>query len=243
MHRGRDVPGAVPRFRVETVPRKRSLPELGEWIYAANHGRRGDLRSRQHEGADRESQPADPASRVRGVLPPPGLRSPRTLPRGRRERQDHGSQPASEPAHVLPAEQGPRAFRGRVQPDALRAGQVRPLRAALAPAVARHLAAVGDGADRRHVHGQADGRRAGRIRAVRQRLSLRPDPRRHEGRAGARTLGVPGADRLLERAARDGQEPDARSGARAACAASIRGVRDRSIHQGTAAQAGQEPGA
>lgn len=27
--------------------------------------------SRQHEGADRESQPADPASRVRGVLPPP----------------------------------------------------------------------------------------------------------------------------------------------------------------------------
>jgi Resolvase, N terminal domain len=30
-----------------------------------------------------------------------------------------------EPAHVLPAEQGPRTLRGRVQPDALRAAQVR----------------------------------------------------------------------------------------------------------------------
>ena len=78
-------------------------------------------------------------------------------------------------------------------------------------AIARHLAAVGHRADRRHVHRQADGRRAGRVRAVRQRLSLRSNPRRHEGGAGARTLGVPGADRLLERAARDGQEPDARS--------------------------------
>jgi hypothetical protein len=29
------------------------LARRGEWIYAANHGRRGDLRSRQHEGADR----------------------------------------------------------------------------------------------------------------------------------------------------------------------------------------------
>jgi hypothetical protein len=28
------------------------LVRAGEWIYAANHGRRGDLRSRQHEGAD-----------------------------------------------------------------------------------------------------------------------------------------------------------------------------------------------
>jgi DNA invertase Pin-like site-specific DNA recombinase len=34
-----------------------------------------------------------------------------------------------------PVEQGPGAFRGRVQPDALRARQVRPLRAALAPPV------------------------------------------------------------------------------------------------------------
>jgi hypothetical protein len=37
-------------------------------------------------------------------------------------------------------------------------------------AVAGHLGAVGDGADRRHFHGQADGRRACRIRAIRQRL-------------------------------------------------------------------------
>ncbi len=37
------------------------LARAGEWIYAANHGRRGDLRSREHEGADRKSQPADPA--------------------------------------------------------------------------------------------------------------------------------------------------------------------------------------
>ena len=34
-----------------------------------------------------------------------------------------------------------------------------------------------------------------------------------------------------------GQEPDARSGARAACAASVRGVRDRTLHEATAAQA------
>jgi Resolvase, N terminal domain len=41
------------------------------------------------------------------------------------ERQVYRSQPASEPAHVLPIEQGPRAFRGRVQPDAIRTRQVR----------------------------------------------------------------------------------------------------------------------
>ena len=82
------------------------LVGVGEWIYAANHGRRGDLRSRQHEGADRESQPADTASCLRGVLPPPGLRSPRTVPRGRRERQVHGSQPASEPAQYCRLNKG-----------------------------------------------------------------------------------------------------------------------------------------
>jgi site-specific DNA recombinase len=78
-----------------------------------------------------------------------------------------------------------------------RARQVRSLHAPLSPAVAGHLAAVGDGADRRHVHRQADGGGACRIRAIRQRLSLGPDPRRYEGRTGARALGVPGADRLL----------------------------------------------
>ena len=66
----------------------------------------------------------------------------------------------------------------------------RPLRAALAPAVAGHLAAVGNGADRRHFHGQADGRCVGRVRAVRQRLSVRPDAGRHEGGTGDRPLGV-----------------------------------------------------
>jgi hypothetical protein len=68
----------------------------------------------------------------------------------------------------------------------------------LAPAIARHLSAVGNGADRRHVHGQADGRRTGCIRAVPQRLSLRPDPRRHEGCAGAWTVDVPRSPSLAE---------------------------------------------
>ena len=41
----------------------------------------------------------------------------------------------------------------------------------------------------------------------------------------------------------NGQEPDARSGAGAARATRIRGVRDRTLHEGTATQAGQESGA
>jgi hypothetical protein len=123
-----------------------------------------------------------------------------------------------------------------------RARQVRPLRAPLSPAVARNLAAVGDGADRRHVHGQADGGRACRIRAVRQRLSLRPDPSWHEGGTGARPLGVPGADRVLERAARVGQEPDGRPRAGATGATGVREVRDRTVHQGATAQADQRMG-
>ncbi len=52
--------------------------------------------------------------------------------------------------------------------DAIREGEVRPLRAARAPELAGHLAPVGDRADRRHIHWQADGRRAGCLRAVRQ---------------------------------------------------------------------------
>ena len=43
------------------------LARAGEWIYAADHGRRGDLRSRQLEGADREPEPAHTASRLRGL--------------------------------------------------------------------------------------------------------------------------------------------------------------------------------
>ena len=137
---------------------------------------------------------------------------------------------------------GKRPLRGRLQPDALRAGQVRPLRAALAPAVAGHLAAVGDRADRRHVHRQADGRRAGRVRAVRQRRALGSHARRHAGRAGARALGVPGAARLPQRAARDGQEPDARSGTRADRAPGLRGVRDRPLHEAADPAAGDDLG-
>ncbi len=90
--------------------------------------------------------------------------------------------------------------------------------------------------------GQVDGGRACGIRAVRQRLSLRPDPRRHEGRAGARALGVPGTARLSECAAGDWQEPDARSRTRAACAPRIRGVRNRPFHQATSARAGARLG-
>src|SRR5918992_6310784 len=39
-------------------------------------------------------------------------------------------------------EQGPRPFRGRVQPDALCARQRRPFRVALAPAIAWHFASL-----------------------------------------------------------------------------------------------------
>src|SRR5688572_7715384 len=129
------------------MPRKRALPvpadgsKLPRMVGAVIYVRVSN------EGADRESQPADPASRLRGILPAPGLRGPRTLPRGRREREDHGSQPTPETAHILPPEQGPRPFRGRVQPDALRARQIRPLRATFPAAVARHFVAFSHGAD------------------------------------------------------------------------------------------------
>jgi hypothetical protein len=74
-HRARDVPGAVPRLLVDRASQTQ-LARISEWNYAADRGRRSDLRSRQHEGADRESQPADTAAGMRGVLPPPGLRDP-----------------------------------------------------------------------------------------------------------------------------------------------------------------------
>ncbi len=138
---------------------------------------------------------------------------------------------AAADARVLPHEQRQGPLPGRLQPDALRAGQVRPLRAALAPEVAWHLAAVGDRADRRHLHRQTDGRRACRIRAVRQRRALGPNARRHAGRARARTLGVPGAARLPQCAARVGQEPDARPRTRADRRRVVRGVRDRPVQR------------
>ena len=76
------------------------------------------------------------------------------VPRGRRKRQVNGSHPASEPAHVLPVEQGPRRLRGGVQPDTLRAGEVRPLCATRASELAGDLSAIRDAADRRHVDGK-----------------------------------------------------------------------------------------
>ena len=201
LHRGRDVPGAVPRFRVAAVPRKRSLPEpangstLPIMVGAVIYVRVSTKEQTENLSLPTQLRACEEYCRRQGY---------EVLERFHEEGESAKTTDRSQLQnllHVLPAEQGPRALRGRVQPDALCAGQVRPLRAALAPAVAGHLAAVGDGADRRHVDRQVDGRRARRVRAVRQRLSLRPDARRHEGRAGTRTLGVPGADRLLERAA------------------------------------------
>lgn len=167
MHRRRDVPRGLSDLRVEVVPRKPSLSEpangstlptmVGAVIY---------VRVSTKEQTENLSLPTQLRA-CEEYCRRPGLRDPRTLPRGRRERQVHRPQSASEPAHILPAEQGPRALRGRVQSDPLCARQVRPLRAALAPAVAWHLPAVGYGADRRHLHGQADGGRACRIGSVR----------------------------------------------------------------------------
>src|SRR5687768_9938500 len=73
----------------------------------------------------------------------------------------------SESSEVLPHSQGPGPFRSRLQSHAIRAAEVRPLRASSAPEVAGHLVALRHRADRRHVHRQADGRRAGGLRAVR----------------------------------------------------------------------------
>ena len=52
----------------------------------------------------------------------------------------------------------------------------------------------------------------------------------------------PGADRLLERSAVNRQELDPRSGAGRARATGVRGVRQRTLHEGTAAQAGARLG-
>jgi hypothetical protein len=60
--------------------------------------------------------------------------------------------------------------------------------------------------------------------------------------AGARPPGVSGADRLLERAARDGQKPDTRPGTRADRAPRIRRVRHLAFHQAASARAGTNLG-
>jgi hypothetical protein len=60
--------------------------------------------------------------------------------------------------------------------------------------------------------------------------------------AGARPLGVSGADRLLERAARDGQKPDTRPATRADRAPRIRRVRHLAFSQAASARAGTNLG-
>ena len=57
-------------------------------------------------------------------------------------------------------------------------GQVRPLCTALAPEVPRHLVAIGDRANRRHINRQVDEKRAGRLCAIRQRRSFGQNARR-----------------------------------------------------------------
>jgi hypothetical protein len=66
----------------------------------------------------------------------------------------------------------------RVQPDAVRAGQVRSLCAAFTSQVAGYFVTVRYGANRRHIDRQIDGRRAGRFRAVRQRRAFGSNARR-----------------------------------------------------------------
>src|SRR5687767_97550 len=55
-------------------------------------------------------------------------------------------------------------------------------------------------------------------------------------------LDVPGADRVLERLARDGQEPDGRPRAGTASPTGVGGVRDRAFHQTASARAGTRLG-
>jgi len=64
----------------------------------------------------------------------------------------------------------------------------------------------------------------------------------HEGRARTRSMGIPCADRLSKCAAVDGQELGPRSGASAARTTRVRGVRDRTLHEGTTAEAGESLG-
>ena len=64
---------------------------------------------------------------------------------------------------------------------------------------------------------------------------------RHAGRTGARTLDVSRAPRLPERAPVDGQEPDSRSGTRAAGATSLPGFRDGTVHEARGPQERQRP--
>src|SRR2546425_3976737 len=75
----------------------------------------------------------------REVLRAPGLPRARPISRGRRECEDRRPDRASKASAVLPHEQGQGPVRRRLQPDAVRAGEVRPLRASRASEVARDL--------------------------------------------------------------------------------------------------------
>ena len=227
-----DRPGVAGRSHSLTaMPRRRTLPAAGdgtklpEMVGAVIYVRVSTKEQTENLSLPTQLRACEEYCRRQGYD------DPRTLPRRRRERQDHGPQPAPGAAEVLPHAQGQGPLRRRLQPHAIRAGEVRPLRAARAPEVARHFAAVGHRADRRHLHRQADGRRAGRVRAVRQRRALGSDARRHEGRAGTRTLDVPGAARLPQRAEVVEHEPRARPGTRAARAAGVRGSGDGPVHE------------
>ena len=156
---GRDVPRGLSDLRVEIVPRKAVLARADEWIYAANHGRRGDLCSRQHEGADRESQPADPAARVRGYCRRQGYEvverfheegeSAKTTDRSQLQKLLTFCRLNKGRVHFVVVFNLTRFARNPPSPCGLRrARQVRPFRAPLSVAVVRHLAAVRDGTGR-----------------------------------------------------------------------------------------------
>ena len=197
---------------------------------------RRERRRQGSEGRQEQTENLSLPTQLRAceVLPPPGLRDPRTLPRRRRERQDHGPQPAPGAAEVLPHAQGQGSLRGRLQPHAIRAARNTTTSRCVAPEIAGHLAAVGDRADRRHIHRQVDGRRAGVVRAVRQRRAVGSHPRRDEGRPGTGTMDVPRADRLHQRSKDVRKEPHTRPRASSDCPADFSRLRHRTIHEARA---------
>ena len=91
--------------------------------------------------------------------------------------------------------------------------------------------AVGDGADRRHIYRQADGRRARRLRAVRQRCAFGQNTRRNAGSASARTLDIPGTARLPECTARNAGKPDAGSRTRGDRSPHLQAIRDWYVYE------------
>ena len=149
-----------------------------------------------------------------------------------RERQDHRSDRATETAAVLPPEQGQSPVRRRLQPDALRA------RTSTITSRCEHIC-KSLGISLRSATEPIDDTSTGKlmegvlaaVRAVRQRRRSDRTRAGMQRSPGTRTLGVPRAARLRERASGDGQELDSRSGARAARAPCRPGFRDRTIYE------------